>query len=87
LSLNEVTSEPSEIPVVTGAASESTVHSLKVAVALPFEQRLRIGVSSGASKLNSLLRSSRFDTAEPVLVLPVGAFGEYVFEIGIILFL
>ena len=46
---------------------------------------MRSGVSSGARMVSSELRSSRFETAEPVLVLPVGAFGEYVFAIAIIL--
>jgi hypothetical protein len=64
-----VTSAPSEIPEVLGAARLSTVHSTNVEEAFFLSADERIGVSSGARMVKTSVRSSRLETADPVFVV------------------
>jgi hypothetical protein len=77
--VNEVTSCPSEIPVVTGAANESTVHSTNVLLAFCFWADERTGVSSGARIVNTSNKSSLLDTLAPCTVVADGV-GSNVLE-------
>jgi hypothetical protein len=65
LSVNAVTSAPSLIPVDTGSANLSTVHSTKVLDAFVLEAEDRTGVSSGARIVRTSVKSSRLETADP----------------------
>ena len=76
--MNVETSAPSAIPAVEMSARLSTVHSTYVALALLLEADERIGVSSGAKMVKTSIKSSRLETADPVLLV------SYVFENAII---
>ena len=73
LSVNVVISVPSAIPVVTGEARESTVHSTNVDLAFDLFADDNTGVSSGAKIVRTSMRSSRLETDDPWVVVPAGA--------------